>query len=104
MITNRTSRDNAEALGYCLTAVARRVGLTQCEPGRPNRQWHREPWRSTTWKRDAWQISSSGNHCLYQDDRHLSARRDDRNRQSPELTLSDCGTQLRPELYWRWGG
>ncbi|WKV76640.1 hypothetical protein HBB06_00020 [Streptomyces sp. SNU607] len=90
--------------GYCLTALAHRAGLTQCEPGLPNQQWHRAPWRSTTWKRDAWQISASGNRCLYQDDRSLPARRDDRNRQSPELTLSDCGTQPRPELYWRWGG
>ncbi|MEZ7002092.1 ricin-type beta-trefoil lectin domain protein [Streptomyces sp. AD55] len=88
----------------CLTALARRAGLTRCEPGRPSQQWHREPWPDTAWKRDAWQLSGSGNRCLYQDDHRLPARWDDRGRPSPELELSDCGTRPRPELYWRWGG
>ncbi|MFF9457673.1 ricin-type beta-trefoil lectin domain protein [Streptomyces flaveolus] len=92
------------ARASCLTALAGEAGLTPCETGRPSQQWNREPWRSTTWRRDAWRISGIGNRCLYQDDRSLPARWDDHNRQSPELKLSDCGTQPRPELYWRWGG
>nr|WP_237531286.1 ricin-type beta-trefoil lectin domain protein [Streptomyces sp. SID7813] len=59
---------------YCLTALARKAGLTRCEPGRPNQQWHRNPWQGTAWPRNAWQISGSVNRCLYQDDRRLPAR------------------------------
>ncbi|MCX4681177.1 PIG-L family deacetylase [Streptomyces sp. NBC_01433] len=88
----------------CLTAYASAVGLEPCEHGRRSQKWNREPWKSTTWKRTAWRISASGGRCLYQDDRELPARSDSRDRQSPELRLSDCGTQPRPELYWRWGG
>ncbi|MEU2970171.1 ricin-type beta-trefoil lectin domain protein [Streptomyces ardesiacus] len=97
-IRPRNDRDS------CLTALARKAGLTRCAPGRSNQQWHRIPWQSTAWRRNAWQISGSGNRCLYQNDRSLPTRWDDRNRQSPELKLSDCGAQPRPELYWRWGG
>ncbi|MER7046449.1 ricin-type beta-trefoil lectin domain protein [Streptomyces jumonjinensis] len=90
--------------GSCLTALAPAVGLERCEPGSPSQRWTREPWRSTTWKRTAWRISGSADRCLYQDDRELPARWDDRDRQSPELKLSGCGTRPLPELYWRWGG
>ncbi|MFD9722066.1 ricin-type beta-trefoil lectin domain protein [Streptomyces sp. NPDC059076] len=90
--------------GSCLTALPPAVGLQRCEHGHPSQQWTREPWRSATWKRAAWRISGSGHRCLYQDDRRLPARWDDRDQQSPELRLSDCGTLPRPELYWRWGG
>ncbi|MEU4031959.1 ricin-type beta-trefoil lectin domain protein [Streptomyces anulatus] len=90
----------------CLTEFAAEVGLARCESGRRSQLWHREPWRSTAWKRDAWRISGSTGRCLYQDDRQLPGRwnESDRDRQSPELKLSGCGTQARPEIYWRWGG
>lgn len=90
--------------GSCLTALAPTVGLTRCQPGLRSQQWNREPWRSATWKRTVWRISGSADRCLYQDDRELPARWDDRDRQSPELKLSDCGARPRPELYWRWDG
>ncbi|MFD9428444.1 MULTISPECIES: hypothetical protein [unclassified Streptomyces] len=78
---------------------------TPDEHGRRSQKWNREAWgRSSTWKRTAWKISASDGRCLYQDDRELPARSDSRDRQRPELRLSDCGTKSRPELYWRWGG
>lgn len=88
----------------CLTANSSAVGLERCEDGRGSQRWTREPWQSSTWKRNAWRIVSSDHRCLFQDDRELPARWNDRDRQNPELELSDCGTQPRPELYWRWSG
>lgn len=88
----------------CLTANLSAVGLERCEGGRGSQRWTREPWQSTTWKRNAWRIVGSDHRCLFQDDRELPARWDDRDRQNPELKLSDCGTRPRPELYWRWTG
>ncbi|MGV9312912.1 ricin-type beta-trefoil lectin domain protein [Streptomyces sp. NPDC003691] len=90
--------------GSCLTASEESARLTSCRPGDPDQRWTRVPWQSTTWKRTAWQISGSGNRCLYQDDRELPARWDARDRQNPQLKLSACGQQPMPELYWRWGG
>ncbi|GAA1335193.1 PIG-L family deacetylase [Streptomyces sanglieri] len=89
---------------FCLTANSTAVGLERCEGGRGSQRWIREPWQSTTWKRSAWRIMGSDRRCLFQDDRELPTRWDDRDRQNPELKLSGCGTQPRPELYWRWSG
>ncbi|MEU2134737.1 ricin-type beta-trefoil lectin domain protein [Streptomyces sp. NPDC018352] len=88
----------------CLTANPSAVGLERCEDGRGSQRWTREPWQSSTWKRNAWRIVSSDHRCLFQDDREFPARWNDRDRQNPELELSDCGTQPQPELYWRWSG
>ncbi|MFF0448880.1 ricin-type beta-trefoil lectin domain protein [Streptomyces sp. NPDC004609] len=98
--TIRPRRDRAS----CLTVIGAAVGLERCESGRADQRWSREPWRSATWKRSAWRIAGDGNRCLYQDDRELPARPDSRGRQSPRLTLADCGTGPRPELYWRRHG
>ncbi|GLF97018.1 ricin-type beta-trefoil lectin domain protein [Streptomyces yaizuensis] len=90
--------------GSCLTALAAAVRLEPCAHGSPGQRWTAEPWRNSTWKRTAWRISGSDGRCLYQDDRRLPARWNDRDRQSPVLTLADCGTRPLPEVYWRWGG
>ncbi|MER5847668.1 ricin-type beta-trefoil lectin domain protein [Streptomyces sp. NPDC002012] len=87
----------------CLTAIGPGVGLEPCRKDSGSQKWARAPWKSTTWKRTAWRIEGDGNRCLYQDDRELPARWDDRNRQSPRLTLSGCGTPAQPEQYWQWG-
>ncbi|MFF2327333.1 MULTISPECIES: ricin-type beta-trefoil lectin domain protein [unclassified Streptomyces] len=87
----------------CLTAIGQEVGLEPCHGDGPSQKWTRVPWRSPTWKRTAWRIEDSGHRCLYQDDRELPARWDDRDRPSPRLTLSDCSGPVRPEQYWEWG-
>ncbi|MFE9664141.1 PIG-L family deacetylase [Streptomyces sp. NPDC005955] len=93
------------APGSCLTVLPSAVGLQRCGTGRPDQRWTREPWpSSSTWKRTAWRISGNGGRCLFQDDRRFAPRWNDRSHQDPELTLADCGTRPRPELYWRWGG
>ncbi|MFI6284556.1 ricin-type beta-trefoil lectin domain protein [Streptomyces sp. NPDC051018] len=86
----------------CLTAVGKAAALRPCATGVPDQTWVREPWRAATWKRTAWRLQGAGRRCLFQDDRDLPADWDARNRTSPRLTLSDCGTTPRPELYWRW--
>lgn len=85
----------------CLTALARRADLTPCGGGRPDQTWARQPWTSATWKRTAWRLATAGHRCLFQDDRRLPASEDAKDLTSPELTLVDCGTAVRPELYWQ---
>ncbi|MFJ4770298.1 ricin-type beta-trefoil lectin domain protein [Streptomyces uncialis] len=94
-----TVRPRADG-SLCLTAATSGVGLTECGSGRPDQSWTRRPWTSATWKRTAWRLATSGRRCLFQDDRHLPADRKADGGTSPRLTLADCGTTARPELYW----
>ncbi|MER8232474.1 ricin-type beta-trefoil lectin domain protein [Streptomyces sp. NPDC094049] len=89
----------------CLTARAPAVGLGHCaDGGADGQRWKREPWQSDTWRREAWRIVGEGDRCLFQDDHELPPAWDSPDHQNPRPTLTPCGTERRPELYWRWGG
>ncbi|WP_335933068.1 ricin-type beta-trefoil lectin domain protein [Streptomyces sp. PTD5-9] len=87
----------------CLTAAGEGAVLEPCRAGRADQRWTRVPWWNPTWKRTAWRIEGADHRCLYQDDRELPARWNDRDRPSPRLIRADCVPPARPEQYWRFG-
>ncbi|RDG37399.1 PIG-L family deacetylase [Streptomyces corynorhini] len=85
---------------HCLTELPEGVGLARCAASHAAQRWTRLPWKSATWKREAWRLAGKGNKCLYQDDRPLPERWEARTEQHPRLGLTGCDEQIQPGLYW----